>query len=369
MPFLLISNAGFTPGSVDSTADRVTAFLIVAFAQGKFYLLFSFLFGYSLTLALRRVDGNGLRRYRRRLVGLAVLGAAHAMFFFVGDILVSYAFLGIVLLWFVPRSDTTALRGAAVALLTGWVLLALLVWSAAATDTATTTGFVTDSTATDQAFAGTFMDAAGARLNVLPQVAVVFAFLNWAPALAMFLLGLVSGRRRLLAHPQGFPCLWRRLLVLAAVVGIPGGIASAVLTHGPGAETADGLRQALGVALGFGTAPALTAGYVALAAIATRSRFLRAVQPAGRMSLTGYLGESIALSAIACGWGLGALGQLNAMPAALVAITVWLAFEVFARTWLTHFTYGPSEWLLRCWTYRRAVPLRAHTGAAPDSSW
>ncbi|MEG9218931.1 hypothetical protein V6S72_33495, partial [Pseudomonas aeruginosa] len=51
MPFLAISGTGgFLPSSTSTWYDQATAFAVVAFAQGKFYLLFSFLFGYSLTL-------------------------------------------------------------------------------------------------------------------------------------------------------------------------------------------------------------------------------------------------------------------------------------------------------------------------------
>jgi uncharacterized protein len=120
----------------------------------------------------------------------------------------------------------------------------------------------------------------------------------------------------------------------------------------------DPAEQVMGVALGFGSAPALTGGYVALFALATRRRGARLAEPAGRMSLTVYLGESIILSAVFCGWGLGLLGTLPAAPAAAVAVSVWLALEIFAKLWLATFRYGPFEWLLRCWSTATWVPLR-----------
>jgi uncharacterized protein len=121
---------------------------------------------------------------------------------------------------------------------------------------------------------------------------------------------------------------------------------------------AGSVQQAVAVVLGFSTAPALAGGYVALAALLTRSRVLAAVEPAGRMSLTGYLGESVLLSAVFCGWGLGLLGQLTAFPPAMVALAVWAALEIFSKLWLRRFRYGPSEWLLRAVAYRRLPVLR-----------
>jgi uncharacterized protein len=76
------------------------------------------------------------------------------------------------------------------------------------------------------------------------------------------------------------------------------------------------------------------------------------------MSLTGYLGESMLLAAIFCGWGLGLLGQLTAFPALLVALAVWLSLELFAKVWLIRYRYGPSEWLLRCWATKSWVSQR-----------
>jgi len=359
MPFLALGSDGFTPGSTAGVADRITEFVVVAFAQGKFYLLFSFLFGYSLTLMLRNRSVDGLARYRRRLVGLAVLGIAHATLFFIGDILVSYALLGVALLWFVTRSDRTALTGAAVTYLLGTSVLLLVVWAVVAEGGVSGGGIVQDGAVLDQALLASFGEAALGRAAALPGALAFQAAFNWSFALTMFLLGLVAGRRGLLARPEEHRKLWRRLLVLAGLVGLPGALLSAALFTQADLSTAAGtIQQTVAVGIGFATAPALTAGYVALAALGTHSRTLAMVAPAGRMSLTGYLGESILLAAIFCGWGLGLLGQLTAFPAALVALAVWASLEVFARMWLTRFQYGPFEWILRAWSYRQTPPMR-----------
>jgi uncharacterized protein len=351
MPFLAIGNNGFTAASTATWPDRVTAFVVVALAQGKFYLLFSFLFGYSLTLMLRRRTDDGLQRFRRRLVGLAVLGVGHAALFFVGDILLSYALLGTVLLWFVGRSDRAAIRAAAVGYVAALAVL-LLVLDA---DSGGGSGDGFAPAALDAALRGSFLDAAQGRITALPGVLVVLAVLNWALVVVMFLLGLVAGRRGVLAHPERCRPLWRRLLVVAAAIGLPGGLISAWLSLGPDRAPT---QQAVGLLIGFGTAPLLSAGYVALAALKTDSRLLALAQPAGRMSLTGYLGESILLSAIFCGWGLGWYGRLGALACAGIALAVWLGLEVFAKLWLARYRYGPFEWLLRAWSYRALPPLR-----------
>ncbi len=102
---------------------------------------------------------------------------------------------------------------------------------------------------------------------------------------------------------------------------------------------------------------------MALAARRTHGRVLALVAPAGRMSLTGYLGESILLGAIFCGWGLGLFGELTTFPSALIALGAWLVLEVFAKLWLTRWRYGPFEWLLRAWSDLSVPPMRR--SAAP----
>lgn len=360
MPFLAISAGGFTAASTESLPDRIAAFAIVAFAQGKFYLLFSFLFGYSLTLQLRRTGALG--PYRRRLAGLAVLGVAHATLFFIGDILLSYAVLGLALLAFVRRSDRAALWAAGVAGAIGLTVLTLL--ALAPPMDSGGAGIVADPGVLNGAILGSFADAVGGRVAELPNALIVQAVLNWSFALAMFLLGLVAGRRGVLAAPQRFSRLWRRLLIVAGVVGLPGGLLSAWLTVGPGGG---GQGDVVGVAIGFATAPALTGGYVALAALTTQRRAMRVFEPAGRMSLTGYLGESILMSAIFCGWGFGLFGRPGALIGALTAALVWGVLDLGSGWWLRRHRYGPFEWLLRAWSYGRR-PGRAEPASSGERS-
>ena len=104
-PFLAISAAGYSEASVAAGWDRVVAFLVTMLAAGKFYIIFSFLFGYSSLFILKDGSKPYRRVYRRRLVALLLLGIAHVVFFFVGDILVTYSLVGFALLLLVKRSD------------------------------------------------------------------------------------------------------------------------------------------------------------------------------------------------------------------------------------------------------------------------
>jgi len=355
MPFLAVSNVGVWELQLSTLSDQVVAFLIVALAQGKFYLLFAFLFGYSLTLILKTRSPDGVSRYLRRLVGLALLGAGHAYLFFIGDILMSYALLGFVLLLFMGRSTRTVLIASAISFLLGLALLALVFFeSLSAANTGG--GFISNPAALDQALRGSFIEAVAGRANALPEALVVQLVINWFPALSMFLLGLAAGRAGLLSEPARYTRLWRACVVVGVLVGLPAGVTSAWLALVP--EDPTGIYGIAGIVVGFALAPALSAGYVGAIALLSHRRFMSYAEPAGRMSLTGYLGESILLAAIFCGWGLGLFGVLSLTQALLVALGVWVALEVFAKHWLRRFSYGPFEWVLRSWSNLEIAKLR-----------
>ena len=347
MPFLAVSNIGIWEMQLSNLSDKVVAFLIVALAQGKFYLLFAFLFGYSLTLILKSHSTNSIKMYLRRLVGLALLGAGHAYLFFIGDILMSYALLGLVLLLFIGRSMRTVLFASVFSYLIGLVLLTLVFFETRGTESSAG-GFISNPDALDKALTGSFLDSVVGRANAIPEALLVQLFINWFPAMSMFLLGLAAGRIGLLSDPTKNKTLWRKCVIVGVFVGLPAGIASAWLALVP--EDPNGVYGIAGVVVGFALAPALSAGYVGAIALLSHRRFMSYTEPAGRMSLTGYLGESILLAAIFCGWGLGLFGLLSLTQALIVALGVWIALELFAKLWLRNFAYGPFEWILRSWS-------------------
>ena len=355
MPFLAVSNIGIWEMQLSNLSDKVVAFLIVALAQGKFYLLFAFLFGYSLTLILKSRSTNSIKMYLRRLVGLALLGAGHAYLFFIGDILMSYALLGLVLLLFIGRSMRTVLFASVFSYLIGLVLLTLVFFETLGTESSAG-GFISNPDALDKALTGSFLDSVVGRANAIPEALLVQLFINWFPAMSMFLLGLAAGRIGLLSDPTKNKTLWRKCVIVGVFVGLPAGIASAWLALVP--EDPNGVYGIAGVVVGFALAPALSAGYVGAIALLSHRRFMSYTEPAGRMSLTGYLGESILLAAIFCGWGLGLFGLLSLTQALIVALSVWIALEIFAKLWLRNFAYGPFEWILRSWSKLEIATFR-----------
>src|ERR1700676_1682358 len=95
-----------------SRADVLAQGFIDAFIQGKFITIFSFLFGLGFAVQLSRAEAKGVRFmgfYPRRLLALALFGLIHGLLIWAGDVLLTYAFSGAILLLFRNRQQKTLL--------------------------------------------------------------------------------------------------------------------------------------------------------------------------------------------------------------------------------------------------------------------
>ena len=83
-----------------AVADTITRYLLYIFVDGKFYTLFSLLFGIGFSIIIRNAERkgvNGFRIFYRRMGMLLLFGFLHLMFIWSGDILMLYALLGMLL--------------------------------------------------------------------------------------------------------------------------------------------------------------------------------------------------------------------------------------------------------------------------------
>ena len=352
-PFLGISAEGFTADSVHAWYDRAAAFAVVAFAQAKFYLLFAFLFGYSMHFIVKDEGVTSVRRFRRRLLGLGLLGIAHAALLFVGDILFLYAVLGLTLTWMRRLSDRMVLRVAVFAGIAWLFLLTSLPMAVMAEPGGSLSDeeWIVAGQAFNQAMReGGFIEATAARVSFWPLASSTIFLLNGLGVLGAFALGLVAGRRSLLARPELHRPLWQAGLRWGLSSGLCLGFLSAWLVVGPGAEVGSwGLRETAGIAIGFAGAPLLSWGYVSVLATihASGMQTLAIFRPAGRMSLSGYIGESLMLSIVFCAYGLGLFGKLNAGAVSALALGTWIVLDLLAKATQSRWASGPLENLLR----------------------
>src|SRR5918993_1669184 len=116
--FFLSEPAKQALGTAD--ADHIVEWIEHFLIEGKFYSLFSMLFGIGFALQMKRAaafDTSFLPRFRRRLVIMFLIGLLHAVFLYVGDILTVYALTGFLLIFFRKSSNKVLLRSAVILLL------------------------------------------------------------------------------------------------------------------------------------------------------------------------------------------------------------------------------------------------------------
>jgi len=341
------------PAHADPLSRAVEA-LVTAVFEMKFYLLFSFLFGYSFSLQQRAASRAGeafAPRMRRRLLGLWVVGALHAVLLFHGDILTTYALMGAALLALSRAGERTQLRIAhalIAATALGWAGLGALAWAdpQALADPAAT---AMQAQAIAQGFTGAPAQVLAARWRELAGTWPILLLLQAPCALAMFLYGLAAGRREIAARLHDYRPLLRRLRIAGVAIGLPAALALGANAVWPVSDAV----ELWVLALSLLTAPLLSLAYAAWALpwfARGGARIAARLAPAGRMALSNYLLQSAALAWVFTGYGWAAMGRTTPTQAVAIALAVFAAQLWLSRLWLRRFAYGPLEWWLRALT-------------------
>lgn len=347
--------------------NAALAFLSDFFIRGKFFSLFSLLFGIGFAIQLDGVVRRGTsfaRHFARRLAVLFAIGALHALIWY-GDILKDYALIGLLLIVTARWSPAKTLIAASVILLmrAAWPLLMLALISKA-TPLAADAHPTGDFTALTQTFAGSNLAAtfaANAELLRLKALQMVYDG-KAISILGMFLLGAYVGKRRVYRDLAANKALLLAVFALGAPVGIIGNawLASSgtLATQYPPT-----LYWALGqVAFAFAV-PAMTLAYASGFALlwqTDRGKFLRALAPAGRMALTTYVSQTLIGVFVFYGVGAGLRGSLGLLACAVFAVAVFALQCAAATAWFKAFRFGPLEWLWRRATYGTPLPMLRH---------
>jgi len=331
------------------TADGMATWLVRTLFEGKFFLLFAFLFGYGFVLqaqsAERQQSTWGLR-YARRISGLLLLGSLHILLLFSGDILHTYALLGILLWWLRKRPVRGLLRLAAL-LFVLHSLLWIFVLGPEIYSQAELPAFLQRLGEQAQAhYLGSFAQGVKQRLMEFALIGLFSIPFGWIEALVCMLLGMAAARRQLLQNWQTHWPRWRRYLPWCLGLGLLGnGLYASCSTSQAG-------WSMLLTGLYVFTAPLLSLSYAwLLMAVWQPSAWQQLLAQAGRISLSVYLLQSLLAGLIFYGYGLGYYAQLQ--PAALLglALLLFLSQLLLSHVWLQRFSTGPFEWLLRKWTY------------------
>jgi len=339
-----------------TVVDHVMFFITVAFINMKFMPLFALLFGAGFSLLLNKLGGLTSAPgtvFRRRMLFLFVFGVLHGTLLYFGDITQMYALAGLVLLRY-AASDAGSLRRAVVGWWIGGIALTVLLTIGLA-------GNVPDPIEVAAELERNFLVfsresyLAQLPLRVSLFLDIVIANVIGLPvAVALMLTGMLAHRSGWLADRHA--SAWRTALAVGLAIGLPASLVYGEVlyleadAYGLGAYSAvAAIPGTLSISLAFAYA----------AALFTRASpaVVRWLAPAGRMPLTNYLMQSIAMGALLSGWGFKLAPRFGYTETAALALAIFAVQLVLSRWWLQHWQQGPLEAVWRRWTYHRMPPL------------
>ena len=344
--------------------DRVVRFVQYLLVDGKFYTIFSVLFGIGFSIIIGHAmerGADGFRIFYRRMALLLMMGVLHMMFIWSGDILMLYAAMGLLLPLFRHQSERRLLLWAFGCLLPLPIVVAAWReltgfdpsdwlysqwWTVAGSQ-----GIYEDNFATWLHDARSYADVQ--RFLLQGAVERMWEFVagqRYFKVLGLFVVGYYIGKRNIFQHLDEHRQLLATVCRIGFLVGLPLSVVYAyesVNGHPWGNIVHELVYAASVYPLGL----AYMAG-ISLLHLRWKSwRGWQILAYPGRMALTCYVGQSLLGILLFYGIGLGWGASTGLWPTELVSLAVFALEIMLSALWLRYFQFGPLEWLWRMLTY------------------
>lgn len=345
--------------------DLATKYFLYIFIDGKFYTIFSLLFGIGFSIILEnnaRRGANGLLIFYRRMIWLLFIGFAHLMLIWSGDILMLYALVGMLLPLFRNAKDKTILIWSGVFLVlpviidficewTGIYLSAKLVeWQGLYCDLY---GIPHDDFAYWLRNAASYQDVL--KFLVMGAFERMSEFVDgnrYLKVAGLFLIGFWIGRHKFYIQLEELRSILKKFVICGILIGLP-------LSCFYAWNAIEGKPWGLGAhsSLYLAGVYITSFGYIAafsLLYLKYKNRTIwKILSYPGKMALTNYIGQSVFGMFIFYGIGFGLGGTTGLFATEWTALAVFIAEICISLCWLKVFRFGPLEWFWRCLTYQR----------------
>lgn len=345
------------------------------FIQGKFFALFSFLFGLSFFIQMDKAAQKGSNfggRFLWRLILLLCIGFVHHLFYR-GDILTIYAVLGILLIPFYKVNNkwilllTTVLflgigRYIIFAVFGGQSLFSGIKMDPSSPEISDYFSMLKNGSILEVFSSNTIQGhlmKLDFQLGVFGRGYLTFGF---------FLLGLLAGKVGFFQNYISYKKKLRKSLIWSIVLflvsgGIMVGLFIIASNSGKTQVSFDNWLTMFAM-----TAYDLSNIFMTFILILSfmllfikGKRFLLKFAPYGRMALTNYVAQSVIGTFILYGWGMGFIGELRDIYTFGIGILLIILQMLISKWWLNQFKYGPLEWLWRSLTYFKLFPFKKMT--------
>lgn len=357
--------------------DEVLDFIMFTLVDGKFYSIFSLLFGIGCVIQYNNLKSKKTpfaAFFKRRMFWLLIIGLIHLCLFWIGDILTLYALLGFTLIYFIKLSDKKLLILAAIL-----ILFPIINWLVCHF-----TGlnyhrffFLTSSEyyqyfglptvdrfgmpfadfqkfQANESFADFFKMNIG---NTFIRAGAILREGRIFKVLGIFLIGLWAGRKILNENILNNTKLLKKIALWGILIGLPISTIRTFIEFYGGPQDYWELLKVTTYALG--TVP-LAMGIASLLAILyfKKPSAFTIFAPVGKLALSNYLFQTFIAVIIFYEIGFGFTGKFGFTVIILIAICIFTFQVLMSKLWLNYFRFGPFEWLWRQLTYGKYLKIR-----------
>jgi uncharacterized protein len=358
--------------------DHKMTFLHHMFIEGKFYSIFSLLFGWGIALQFKRADAKGINALptvRRRLVFMLALGAFHLLLW-PGDIVFFYALLGFILLPLRKLSNKAMLITGAILVLSPILLYAAKSqWHVLNTpanflyDTGNKLDKQLLGVTPETDFNALIKEASwwdilkGNISGFFYRYGYLFFVSRIPKVLGMFLIGYALGRSDFYKNIAQHKKTVYIIIAAGLLIGLPANFYLARYMTYFMSDYWDlkikGLYQTIFYAVGV--AP-LALAYVGLFMLSFQStagkKILSVLAPVGKMAFSNYILQTLTGNFVFLPAGLGYMGQIGPFWYTIFGVGFFITQIIISTIWLKYFNYGPLEWLWRSATYKKWQSFR-----------
>ncbi|WP_031239509.1 DUF418 domain-containing protein [Asticcacaulis sp. AC466] len=334
--------------------------IIFTIFAGKAFALLALCFGVSFFVIMDRSAKRGIDftgRFIWRLVLLGLIGIVHGLWYR-GDVLEVLAVMGLFLIPFYRVKSNTVVTALGIVFLCQPLLIFQMVsalqgagW--ANQKPASWGGTIPEAYLTGKSLIETI------RMNWVDGHPFKWLFMleagRLSQILGLSLIGMVLGRVGFFSQPERFAKIRVVGWAIAGVVALGLYLGKSKLVALVPTSEAMFMPRSLWDTIvsswfDLSLMATLALGFLSLY-YGAGHRVLRLLAPAGRMTLTLYVLQSIIFVPVFYSFGLGLHATMQQSTAVLIGIAAFAVQVAAAHLWFRYFLYGPLEWLWRAGTY------------------
>ena len=351
--------------------------LTVVFIDGKWYSIFSLLFGIGFVIQYENTNSRNKSFntfFIKRMFGLLFFGLIHLFFLWSGDILALYALVGFLLVLFKNQTNRSLLIWASILLFLPLIHQLLMIafnnfypevlYEMEEDYFANHNILIEDNNVNFDYSAFIRIWLNGTSWKQFSVIAFGMPLERFAgllydgrffKVLACFLIGIWAGRKIIHDKLLKNTTLLKKIFLYGFLIGIPLNI---LLAYGK--VQSQQFWQFINIIVyALGVVP-LACGYSAAVALMMKSghKNLSYFAPVGQMAMSNYIFQTIISITVFYGIGFGFAFDLSLWIIILIALFIFLMQIIFSTIWLKYFRFGPLEWLWRMMTYQKYINNR-----------